>query len=265
MKKILIIIIGLLLLAPAVIFAASVNIRGKVILLGALRILPSITSQAAFSPTDIPGLKVWVKADAITGLSDGDTVNTWSDSSGNSNDFIRGAGTPMYKTNIVNGLPAVMITSALGGKMTTPNFGAAQPDTIFIVFQRTTDGSAMCLYDGLGQFTQLLYNSSGSGSIAMFADNNLAGTTVATGVWAVFSSIFNGASSVTYSNGQSIITGDVGASNGGGMTIGETGGGSFNTDGVIAEILYYNSSLSTTNRQAVEDYLGTKYAITISH
>ena len=38
------------------------------------------------SPSDIPGLKLWLKADAITGLNDGDPVVTWPDQSGNSND-----------------------------------------------------------------------------------------------------------------------------------------------------------------------------------
>ena len=33
----------------------------------------------------------------------------------------------------------------------------------------------------------------------------------------------------------------------------------------IAEVLFYNSVLSTGDRQAVEDYLGIKYGITITH
>ena len=60
-------------------------------------------------PTDITTLKLWLKANAIVGLNDGDVVTTWSDASGNGNDAIQStvAKKPIYKTNIVNGLPVV--------------------------------------------------------------------------------------------------------------------------------------------------------------
>jgi hypothetical protein len=61
------------------------------------------------TPTDVTGLRLWLKADAITGVSDGATLATWPDSSGNSNSA--GMGTegfkPTYQTNEVNGLPCV--------------------------------------------------------------------------------------------------------------------------------------------------------------
>lgn len=40
---------------------------------------------APFDPTTVPGLKLWLKADALV-LSDGDQVITWTDSSGSGND-----------------------------------------------------------------------------------------------------------------------------------------------------------------------------------
>lgn len=50
----------------------------------------------------------WLKADAITGLSDTDPVTTWIDSSPNSRD-VAGSGTarPLYLSNQINALPAV--------------------------------------------------------------------------------------------------------------------------------------------------------------
>lgn len=54
-------------------------------------------------------LLAWYKADAITGLVDNDPVAAWLDSSGNGNDSAQAtAGNqPIYKTNQINGLPAV--------------------------------------------------------------------------------------------------------------------------------------------------------------
>jgi hypothetical protein len=36
-------------------------------------------------------------------------------------------------------------------------------------------------------------------------------------------------------------------------------------DSDIAEVIFYGAALSSGNRQSVEDYLGAKYGITITH
>jgi len=53
-------------------------------------------------------LVTWLKADAIGGLSDGDSVTTWSDSA-SSNDAAQSTTSkkPIYKTGIYNSLPTV--------------------------------------------------------------------------------------------------------------------------------------------------------------
>ncbi len=63
----------------------------------------------AFSPSDIAGLAGWWKADAISGLADGDPVASWLDSSGNGRTFSQAtaAKKPTFKTGIVNGMPVV--------------------------------------------------------------------------------------------------------------------------------------------------------------
>src|SRR3990167_3932393 len=60
-------------------------------------------------PDSISGLQLWLKADAITGLNDGDSVTTWTDSSGNSNDATQStaANKPIYKTSIINSKPVL--------------------------------------------------------------------------------------------------------------------------------------------------------------
>ena len=64
---------------------------------------------AAFSPTDIAGLKEFLLSTRIVGLNDGDAVATWSDLSGTSNDATQGtaARRPIYKTSQLNGRPCV--------------------------------------------------------------------------------------------------------------------------------------------------------------
>lgn len=79
-------------------------------------------ATSPFFPTGLSGIKCWVDANAITGKNDGDAIQTWPDQSGNSNDFSQAeAGySPLYKTNIVNGLPALLF-DASNDKMDSPS------------------------------------------------------------------------------------------------------------------------------------------------
>ena len=54
------------------------------------------------------GLVLHLDADAITGLSDGDTVSTWTDISGSGNSG-SAIGAPSYHTGVVNGKPVVRL------------------------------------------------------------------------------------------------------------------------------------------------------------
>jgi len=66
------------------------------------------STAAAFSPTDIPGCVLWVKADAIAG-NDGDIVSSWTDLSGSNNPPVQANASyqPTFRTNAINGLPVV--------------------------------------------------------------------------------------------------------------------------------------------------------------
>jgi hypothetical protein len=63
-------------------------------------------------PSDVTGLRGWWKADAIVGLTDGQDVTTWEDSSASNNDGTGATNKPTYQTNEVNGLPCVRFVSA---------------------------------------------------------------------------------------------------------------------------------------------------------
>lgn len=65
--------------------------------------------MAITDPRDISGLRLWLSADAITGLSDNTNMSTWSDLSGNGfNGTVTGAGAVRYRTTAgSSGGPAV--------------------------------------------------------------------------------------------------------------------------------------------------------------
>lgn len=67
-----------------------------------------IGHSSGMEPTDISGCDMWLEADGLTGLNDGDLISTWTDLSGNGNSPTQtGAARPVYKTNILAAKPVV--------------------------------------------------------------------------------------------------------------------------------------------------------------
>ena len=105
------------------------------------------------SPDSVAGLELWLKADAITPVPDGTALATWPDSSGNSRDVIQVSGTqqPLYKTNILNGLPVVRfdgVNDTMTNILYTPN---ASAHTILIAYNNYSgNGSFYSTNDGNG-------------------------------------------------------------------------------------------------------------------
>ncbi len=220
-----------------------------------------------FVPTDIAGCLLWLDASQIVGLNDGDPVSTWADESGNGNDVTQSNAQekPTYQTNELNGLPVVNFTPTGGGgtkEFLRRTFSSplAQPGTVFVVVrsQSTTDSGK--IFDGVGSGRWLIQPSGGTWQI--FAGSTVLSGGTADTNWHVFSLIFNGASSEVFVDGVSTITGNPGAANFDGITLGgDNGSGTSPLTGDEAEVIIYNSALGTTDRQTVEAYLASKYAL----
>ena len=239
-----------------------------------------------FAPNKIAGLALWLKADAITGLSDGDAIGTWADSSGNGRNATQAtAGAkPAYKTGIVNGQPVVRFD---GGDVLA-NALAQLPlrtRSIFIVTQETgdaaysgilvlnpaagsdnsrTDGLTINVSDGAKQL-----RVEGSTPSAYTLDLT-AGGLLPLGIYADIATAATGAlyANGTLANTSPLFT-EFDALSAGGYVL----GGRFLSGAVdagyrflgdIAEIIVYDSALSDSNRQAIEAYLSAKYGIALA-
>lgn len=96
---------------------------------------PPVATGAAFSPSDISGLQLWLKASALS-LSDGDPVSTWTDSSGNGRHATQsGSERPTFKTAILNGKPVIRFNGTDEFMVTAANSYAVQ--CMFVIFKRT--------------------------------------------------------------------------------------------------------------------------------
>lgn len=256
---------------------------GKLLTLPAdigLRVIQPRAAAALWAPTDLPGLVLWLDADAIAGLSDGDPVGTWSDQSGESNDFTQAttARKPTYKTSIQNGLPIVRFD---GGDFLAEAGGAVSlrvtTFSVFIVFYGVRpyvgsfgglayhvceDATGRILHEEipskrvLSQFydSGAGYHSELTDSAYNFDEWHIFEATLTTGAsnWKFYKS---GAANGT-------ATGFIART---GTTPMEVGRGhtSYPFTGDIAEFILYNSALSDADRGLVEAYLGTKWGIAL--
>jgi hypothetical protein len=95
---------------------------------------------------DIPttNLVLWLKADAITSLSDGDPVETWPDSSGLSHNAGQGNSSqrPLYKTGILNGNPTVRFDGTDDEMIVGSDIiSSSNPRVILVVFNHDSSVS----------------------------------------------------------------------------------------------------------------------------
>ena len=212
--------------------------------------------------TVIPGsgLQLWLRADTITDLIDGDAVGVWPDSSINENNATQtGANRPVYKTDIINGKPVVRFNgSANYLDFTSINM---QPTTVFAVVKYELPAvNAPFLgndtFNGFfGYYNNIIYYYS------TIANMNVANTTPATFQIITGHAQPLGSNSSIRIDGSPVVSGSYNWGTSTFIFVGRRNAERFKGD--IAEILIYNTNLSSTDINKVESYLSSRYNIAI--
>jgi hypothetical protein len=97
-----------------------------------------LTNTPALDPHTLPSATVLALFDAndITGVSNGASLTSWTDGSGNSRNATTSSWctvAPTYQTNVLNGHPVVRFSGAAGLCLITPAFGASLPVSVITV------------------------------------------------------------------------------------------------------------------------------------
>jgi hypothetical protein len=225
---------------------------------------------AAFSPLDIPGLQLWLDASQIVGLNDGDPVTTWSDLSGNGYDATQATASkkPLYKTNIKNGRPCVLsdgVDDALYSSVVSTH-----PFTIYAVVYAAANVGAdhSFLTDGDSGGARRNVCTFGDGSVpnaAKMSIYNGAGpiysANALTATWCVVAWVQNGASTKVYVNGTEEISGNSGTDSINGLTLMNRYTLDVSLDGYVGEFALYQGAHGTSDRQAIQNYLSSRWGI----
>ena len=206
-------------------------------------------------PNNISGLAMWLKADAITGLADGATVNTWTDSSINARNATREFGSPIYKTNVLNGKPVVRFPTDGESRFTFPQMSDIR--TVFWVVQETSTTTPHFL---LGDDNLFHFHRGNSGTI--WSPTNTSAN-IRNGTTRLMGATVNGTTTALGSGYRlvSVVTdGNVEASR---LSRDRTIAGR-SWDGDVAEVIIYNRALTESEQARIGNYLAQKYALTVN-
>ena len=232
-----------------------------------------------FRPTQISGLKLWLKADSNYSLN-GSEVSAWNDCSGNNYNATQStsANRPTWVDAVINNKPVVRfdgINDSLLGS-TISNIESRACD-MFIVISGATEsaqdafstffgigsrgsGFMACRYLWSANQDMVLQNSS---TYLFSSANDLPNSGYNYKIFQI-SKEFN-TSLDAYINGNLIASssssGATGSFTNNAFVLGKMYG-SYTSfyKGDMAEVIIYNSVLSSTDRQKVVDYLRNKYA-----
>lgn len=230
-------------------------------------------TSTPFNPLSVPSCQLWLDGADKTQFtySSGTTIATWKDKSGLGN-TATATGT-ITMTAAINSIP----TPNWSGSFSTYFSGAVANSsnvlTAFSVYTMNSSsyGVARVLSlakPGFNDWNNNLYTAAierNASSFNAFRNNANLGTVTATFGSPVFvCSQFNGTNHTFYMNGTAGTsvgsTGNFGYTNYEiGTSFGEESLVNFN--GTIAEVLIYNASLSTSDRQTIEGYLAWKWGL----
>jgi len=242
---------------------------------------------AQFSPGNLSGLSLWLKADAGVSLS-GSDVTTWADQSGNGRHANSVDADPTYNSSDLNGKPTISLSSvAVGDNQSLSIDGnpmGASGTTAFVVnyvdpsvfpvngVGGNPNGALLGNFGSAENGSHWPYASGGVASVydAFATDTRKDNLGLPTGItnWNIYSVYSQNNDWKIFCNGTEFYFDNANVysnaiANDTSLYIGmqNNSGSDQIFKGKVAEVVVYNRVLTTPERQQVEAYLNTKYAI----
>jgi len=223
------------------------------------------------------GLQVWLRADALTTLSDGDVVDTWNESSAGRNATATGSQRPVFRD--AGPRPFVQFDGS-DDRMTVSNaaFFNSEEFTIFTVFKPDVGANENTVVDTNNGYRVVadmddtrakVYWYNGGSSINATSSTSSVKLTGLSLVGYTMEDTGSDAQSdqvKLYVNGklEATTSSTTYQPSGTDLFIGATSGAGDHFNGGIYEVLYYNRVLTQTEREEVEGYLSRKYNVPLT-
>jgi hypothetical protein len=219
-------------------------------------------------PRSIANLACWFAADRITGVSNGASLGTWSDLSGNGNDAIQsGAPKPSYQTNVISGKPVVRFDGS-NDYLKAASSSSLKPTavTMFVVGSLSGTGvhlPFMTFRDTVPSHRWAM-TVDGGGSPQIRTIFNGTSYSAAATVTRFVSWACRSTDNIIYGDNKLVVnSADIATityGTGDGLYIGTSNAGDF-LQGDIAEIIVYGRALTDNEYGDVQLYLREKYGL----
>jgi len=262
---------------------------------------PRAAASTAFDPRSIAGLALWLDAgDSSSVTLNSGNVSEWRDKSGNGKHYAQStaASQPAYVASGQNARSVIRtdgtkhLRRESGGSplVESLNYFGETTQSVFIAWKATSRSFANYLFwannnNGTVRL-QITGPASGSGSLAQYfidSGNSTAGRLSTTTSALTFTNSHliafrrDGSSYAAWANGTSVGTATnasapafstsgtasifTALNNAGGLL---DGAGAITPGGDLYEIACYSRSLTDSERQAIERYIGAKWGITVA-
>ena len=207
------------------------------------------------------GLALWVDASQLTGMTNGQQVNTWTDMSGQANHAVRQSGSstgyPMLVSSVLNGKPVVRFNSATSNTGDYFKFNRISTiRTVFWVLKENAGLSDGCFLLGDESF----YDFHRDGANGAIWNDPYAHASIRGGTTRLMGTVVNGTTTALPAGQFQLLslvtTGNVQANQ---ICQDRIYHGSWQGD--IAEIIIYTTALSASDETLVSNYLNTKYGL----
>lgn len=226
---------------------------------------PAIYGAAAapFSPDDIAGIQLWLDASDSATITIATGVSQWDDKSGNSRHASQATGSkqPTVNTAAQNGLDTIRFTSANSQEMALAgtDISVDSAYTIAFVGQRAgPSGTNEIALLGAAGSRGLWWNS--GTDLTVYNSTNYAQAAIASTVYNSIICTLTGSTGAIYLNGT-LQTTNIGAFSLAAVwdTLGHIAQNGIYTNADIAEVIVYDTVLSSGDRTSVQDYLKAKW------
>lgn len=223
----------------------------------------------AFAPDRISGLQLWLDAsDSSTvyqssggnlSISDGDPVGQWLDKSGNGRHMGQADGTrkPSLKLAAKNGRNIIRLDGV--NDYLRNSFTGNQPFSLYIVHKFTANSNSY-IYDGSDSSRWYFITGGGTTYISAGIELNTSSFSIGTN-YRLYRIRLDGASSTVFSNGVSVLSGNLGSASVNGLTLGANFLNNNPQSCDFAEVVGYGRILDSVDDGKITDYLNAKWSI----
>ena len=179
-------------------------------------------------------------------------VSQWDDLSGNGRNLEQATGTnqPALQSDLS------ILFDGVDNFMKCDAFTFNQPETIYILFKQITWAVFERVFDGNALNTGGMFQNGSTPLLGFHAGITVAAGGLTLGSYGAVATVFNGASGVLQVNDEAPTTGDAGAANMGGFTLGANGDTTADWSHVqVKEVILYAAAHDATQRARVISYL----------